>query len=277
MYSSYHLLIDTFFAMLPRYWSFCCKFRAKFRIAVSLPKFALNFVFTWNNGYVGSAKNTHTIYVPGWQTIKAYGSMNIYTYCIHTHVVAWDLCKLLRMWFDLLVWSCQHHGLTSQCLILLWWIRKGSGCLGSLASTSPLDKLWKPHAVKSFLPSSLHMSAPFLGHELASDFLPQPKPINFLKFVLQFRPPKKKDRHGPSGRFSVSDAAPNHCSAILHPLRRLVPNWEKHWRTYSQGRGFKLTKMCQTQPCFNKIVALSGENKTCSKAINHTEISRNII
>lgn len=192
MYSSYHLLIDTFFAMLPRYWSFCCKFRAKFRIAVSLPKFALNFVFTWNNGYVGSAKNTHTIYVPGWQTIKAYGSMNIYTYCIHTHVVAWDLCKLLRMWFDLLVWSCQHHGLTSQCLILLWWIRKGSGCLGSLASTSPLDKLWKPHAVKSFLPSSLHMSAPFLGHELASDFLPQPKPINFLKFVLQFRPPQKK-------------------------------------------------------------------------------------
>lgn len=200
MYSSYHLLIDTFFAMLPRYWSFCCKFRAKFRIAVSLPKFALNFVFTWNNGYVGSAKNTHTIYVPGWQTIKAYGSMNIYTYCIHTHVVAWDLCKLLRMWFDLLVWSCQHHGLTSQCLILLWWIRKGSGCLGSLASTSPLDKLWKPHAVKSFLPSSLHMSAPFLGHELASDFLPQPKPINFLKFVLQFRPPKKKD----TGQVAVS-------------------------------------------------------------------------
>lgn len=143
MYSSYHLLIDTFFAMLPRYWSFCCKFRAKFRIAVSLPKFALNFVFTWNNGYVGSAKNTHTIYVPGWQTIKAYGSMNIYTYCIHTHVVAWDLCKLLRMWFDLLVWSCQHHGLTSQCLILLWWIRKGSGCLGSLASTSPLRQALK--------------------------------------------------------------------------------------------------------------------------------------
>lgn len=181
------------------------------------------------------------------------------------------------MWFDLLVWSCQHHGLTSQCLILLWWIRNGSGCLGSLASTSPLRQALKTSCCQElFTFQSAHVCTIF-GAWTSFRLFATTQTLQLPQICVAIPPPpKKKDRHGPSGRFSVSNAAPNHCSAILHPLRRLVPNWEKHWRTYSQGRGFKLTKMCQTQPRFNKIVALSGKNKTCSKAINHTEISRKI-